>query len=133
LKASATPPAKPPTKIEFPVGLPKDQLATKDLKPGAGATAKAGDEVTVQYVGLGFKTKKAFDSSWEGGEPLSFELGAGKVIEGWDQGIEGMKVGGRREMLIPAKLAYGSEGTESIAPNEDLLFIVDLLAVKPGA
>ena len=133
MEASATPPTEAPAKIEFPTGLPKDKLATKDLKTGAGATAKAGDEVTVQYVGLGFKTKKEFDSSWERGEPLSFVLGTGTVIEGWDRGIKGMKVGGRRELLIPAKLAYGSEGTESIAPNESLVFVVDLLAVKPGA
>ncbi len=131
---SATPLSKPPAKVEIPTGLEtKGQVATKEIKGGVGATAKAGDEVTVQYVGFGVKSKKKFDSSWERGEPLSFTLGAGEVIEGWDQGLEGMKVGGRRELYVPAKLAYGSEGTASIKPNEDIVFVVDLLAVKSGA
>jgi peptidylprolyl isomerase len=130
----STPIKKPPTNVEIPTGLKtKGQVATLEIKEGAGETAKAGDEVTVQYVGVGVKSKKQFDSSWGRGEPLSFKLGAGEVIKGWDEGIEGMKVGGRRELYVPPNLAYGSEGTESIKPNEDIVFVVDLLAVKSGA
>lgn len=130
---SATPPTKPPAKIEIPTNVPKDKLATADLKEGAGATARDGDELTVQYIGVGSKSEKTFDSSWEREEPLSFQLGEGEVIKGWDEGIVGMKVGGRRELYIPAHLAYGSEGTASIAPNEAIVFVIDLLAVKKGS
>jgi peptidylprolyl isomerase len=122
--------AKTKPKVSIPTGLSTAKLAFRDVEKGSGATAKAGDEVTVQYVGVGFKTRKEFDSSWSHNKPLTFKLGSGEVIEGWDRAIEGMKVGGRREMLIPAKLAYGSEGTASIAPNEPLVFVVDLLAVE---
>jgi peptidylprolyl isomerase len=132
IPASAKPLTKPPAKVEIPTGLPKGKLATKDIKEGAGEAAEPGDEVTVQYVGVGVKSEEKFDSSWERAEPLSFELGGGKVIKGWDEGLKGMKVGGRRELYVPAKLAYGSKGTSSIAPNEDLVFVVDLLSVKPG-
>lgn len=135
IPASATPLSKPPTKVEIPTGLETHgKVATKDIKEGAGATAKAGDEVTVQYVGIGAKSKEKFDSTWEGGaEPFSFELGAGTVIKGWDEGIEGMKVGGRRELYVPPELGYGSKGTESIAPNEPIVFVIDLVSVAPGA
>jgi len=116
--------------VEVPKKLSPDEFAFRDVKKGTGATAKAGDEVTVHYVGVGFKTEEEFDSSWDRGEPLTFQLGVGQVIEGWDQGVTGMKVGGRREMLIPPDLGYGKAGTASIGPNETLIFSVDLLAVK---
>lgn len=97
---------------------------------GTGAEAKGGDEVTVHYVGVGYKSKKEFDASW-GGEPFTFALGGGQVITGWEYGIPGMKVGGRRELVIPGVLAYGPEGSPpEIGPNETLIFVIDLLGVK---
>jgi peptidylprolyl isomerase len=117
-------------KVEVPDGLPPKQLESKELVEGDGAEAKAGDEVTVQYVGVDYKTGKQFDASWDRGEPFTFPLGAGEVISGWDKGVEGMKVGGRRELIIPPGLAYGSQQVGSIAPNSTLIFVIDLLAVK---
>jgi len=118
-------------KVTVPKGAPPKQLAIKELEEGTGAEAKAGDEVTVQYVGVDYKNGKEFDSSWSRHEPFAFELGAGQVIPGWEQGIEGMKVGGRRELIIPPELAYGEAGAPpAIGPNETLIFVVDLLAVK---
>jgi peptidylprolyl isomerase len=87
--------------------------------------------VTDQYVGVNYKNGKEFDSSWSRYEPYSFQLGAGMVIPGWDQGVQGMKVGGRRELIIPPELAYGPEGSPpAIGPNETLVFVIDLLAVS---
>jgi peptidylprolyl isomerase len=120
---------KKPT-VAVPSGPPPKKLVIKDLKTGKGPTAEAGDEVTVQYVGVDYKTGKEFDSSWSRNEPFTFNLGAGEVIKGWDQGIEGMKLGGRRELIIPPELAYGSQEAGSIKPNSTLVFVVDLLAVK---
>lgn len=82
-------------------------------------------------MGVGYDSEEEFDSSWSRNEPFTFTLGAGEVIKGWDQGVEGMKVGGRRELLLPPELAYGAEGSPpSIGPNETLIFTIDLLAVK---
>lgn len=118
-------------KVTVPTGAPPTQLETKDLIEGEGAEAKAGDEVTVQYVGVNYKTGKEFDASWDRGEPFTFQLGAGMVIPGWDQGVEGMKVGGRRELIIPPELGYGSTGSPpAIPPNETLVFVVDLVEVN---
>lgn len=118
-------------KVTVPSTPPPKKLVSKDLIPGSGPEAKSGDEVTVQYVGVGYKSKEQFDASWDRGEPFSFRLGAGEVIPGWDQGVEGMKVGGRRELIIPPNLAYGPQGAPpSIGPNETLIFVVDLLAAK---
>lgn len=119
-------------KVTVPKGAPPKQLVTKDLETGTGPAAKAGDEVTVQYVGVGYDSKEEFDSSWSrGAEPFPFELGSGAVIPGWEQGIEGMKAGGRRELVIPPNLAYGPAGSPPvIGPNETLIFVVDLEAVK---
>lgn len=118
-------------KVKPPKGAPPKQLVTNDLEEGTGAEAKAGDEVTVQYVGVNYKTGKEFDSSWSRSEPFSFPLGEGFVIPGWDEGVAGMKVGGRRELVIPPDLAYGSTGSPpAIPPNETLVFVVDLEAVK---
>jgi len=117
--------------VTVPKGISPKQFATKELEEGTGATAKKGDKVTVQYVGVGYDSEEEFDSSWSRNEPFSFTLGAGEVIKGWDQGVEGMKVGGRRELLIPGNLAYGPEGRPpSIGPNETLIFVIDLLAVN---
>jgi FKBP-type peptidyl-prolyl cis-trans isomerase len=117
-------------KVVVPKGAPPQKLEIKELEEGSGAEAKAGDKVTVQYVGVNYKSGKEFDASWDRGEPFPFTLGAGQVIPGWDQGIEGMKVGGRRELIIPPELGYGEAGSPpAIPPNETLVFVVDLLEV----
>ena len=117
-------------KIEIPEDPPPANLVEEDVVKGKGATAKAGDEVRVQYVGVGYESGEEFDASW-GLEPIAFQLGSGQVIEGWDRGIEGMKVGGRRQLTIPPELAYGEVGSPpTIAPNETLVFVVDLISVK---
>ena len=118
-------------KVTVPKGAPPKKLVVKEIEEGTGAEAKSGDEVTVQYVGVGYKTEEEFDSSWSRNEPFPFTLGAGQVIPGWDQGVEGMKVGGRRELIIPPELAYGKAGSPpAIGPNETLIFVIDLLAVE---
>jgi peptidylprolyl isomerase len=125
----ATKKTKP--KVTVPKGPPPKLLVVKELEEGTGAEAKAGAQVTVQYVGVSYKDGKEFDSSWSRHEPFSFNLGAGAVIPGWEQGIEGMKVGGRRELIVPPELAYGEAGSPpAIGPNETLIFVVDLLAVE---
>jgi peptidylprolyl isomerase len=104
---------------------------SEDIVTGDGPTAEAGDQLTVQYVGVDYETGEQFDASWDNGQPFDFELGAGNVIPGWDEGIEGMKVGGRRELTIPPDLAYGPNGSPpDIGPNATLVFVVDLLDVK---
>lgn len=116
--------------VEVPEGAPPAKLTENELVEGDGAVAKAGDEVTVEYVGVGYESGEEFDASW-GREPFTFQLGAGMVIPGWDQGVAGMKVGGRRELVIPPDLAYGEAGAPpSIGPNETLIFVVDLLSVN---
>lgn len=115
-------------KVVVPKGAPPKKLVIKEVEKGSGPAAKPGDEVTVQYVGVSYKSGKEFDSSWSRNEPFSFKLGAGQVIPGWDQGVVGMKVGGRRELIIPSNLAYGPEGSPpAIGPNETLIFVIDLL------
>jgi peptidylprolyl isomerase len=130
--SSATTPASGPLatqpKVTPPAGAPPTTLVTKDLIVGTGPEAKAGQTVTVNYVGVLYKGGKEFDASWKRNEPFSFELGAGKVIKGWDQGVVGMKVGGRRMLIIPSELAYGAQGSPpNIPPNSALIFVVDLL------
>lgn len=118
-------------KVTVPTGSPPTELVVEDLIEGSGASAKAGDQVTVQYVGVGFDSRSEFDASWDRGEPFSFQLGAEEVIPGWDQGIAGMKAGGQRQLMIPADLAYGETGSPpAIKPNEALVFVVDLLDVE---
>lgn len=117
--------------VTVPEGAPPKQLEIKDIETGSGAEAKSGDQVTVQYLGVGYDSGEEFDSSWSRSEPFAFGLGSGMVIPGWEQGIEGMKVGGRRELIIPSNLAYGPAGSPpAIGPNETLIFVVDLLAVE---
>ena len=128
-ESSASPEGQKPT-ITVPSGAPPKKLEIDDLRVGSGPEAKAGDEVTVQYVGVGYDSEEEFDASWDRGEPFTFQLGAGMVIPGWDQGVEGMKVGGQRELTIPAELAYGPAGSPpAIGPNETLIFVVDLVSV----
>lgn len=116
--------------VTIPKGPPPKKLVIEDLKKGNGPTAKKGDKVTVHYVGVTYKGKEQFDANWED-EPFSFKLGAQEVIPGWDKGIPGMKVGGRRKLTIPPSLAYGSAGAyPSIPPYSTLVFLVELLAVK---
>lgn len=106
-------------------------LEYQDVVVGQGAVAKAGQTVTVQYTGT-LTSGKKFDSSYDHGQPFSFQLGVGQVIKGWDEGVAGMKVGGKRKLIIPANLAYGSQdvGSGLIPPNSVLLFDVELVAVK---
>jgi peptidylprolyl isomerase len=121
--------SKEPT-VTPPSGPAPTKLVTKDLIVGTGAEAKAGDTVTVNYVGVLYHGGKVFDASWKRGETFSFPLGKGQVIPGWDQGVAGMRVGGRRELIIPAALGYGAQGSPpSIPPNAPLVFVVDLLGV----
>ncbi|MER6441480.1 MULTISPECIES: FKBP-type peptidyl-prolyl cis-trans isomerase [unclassified Streptomyces] len=116
--------------IDFPGGEPPADLEIKDLWEGDGEVAKAGDFVKVHYVGVAFSTGEEFDASWNRGTPLEFQLGVGQVISGWDKGVQGMKVGGRRQLTIPAHLAYGDRGAGGrIAPGETLIFVCDLVAV----
>jgi peptidylprolyl isomerase len=113
-----------------PKGPAPNHLVVKDLRPGAGAVAKAGHMITVDYVGVLYKNGTVFDSSWKHNQQFSFTLGQGQVIKGWDQGLVGMKVGGRRELVIPANLAYGSASQPGIPANSTLVFVVDLLSVS---
>jgi peptidylprolyl isomerase len=118
-------------KLNVPSGPPPQKLVVKDLRQGSGPTAKAGDKATVHYVGVVYKTEELFDANWGKDEPFTFGLGAGEVIKGWDQGVQGMEVGGQRELIIPPGLAYGPEGVyPSIPPNSTLVFLVELLKVK---
>jgi peptidylprolyl isomerase len=106
------------------------ELGIEDLVPGDGAEATAGRKVAVHYVGVAFSTGEEFDASWNRGRPFEFKLGKGQVIPGWDAGVQGMKVGGRRKLTIPSALAYGARGAGGvIAPHEPLVFVVDLLSV----
>jgi peptidylprolyl isomerase len=125
---------KEPT-ITFPSAAPPTSLVKEDLITGTGAVAAAGDTVDVQYVGASYQIKTVFQASWNTSGPFSFALGEGQVIPGWDQGVAGMKVGGRRELIIPPALAYGANppAGSGIPANETLIFIVDLLSVTPGA
>ncbi len=121
--------------VVVPPGAPPTQLESKDLIVGTGTQAKAGDSVTVQYVGVAYSTGKQFDASWDRGQPFTFVLGQGQVIAGWDQGVVGMRVGGRRELIIPPALAYGPNPPpgSGIAVNDTLIFIVDLVKVNGGS
>jgi peptidylprolyl isomerase len=116
--------------IEFPGGEPPADLQITDIWEGDGPVATAGANVQVHYVGVAYSTGEEFDASWNRGAPLEFRLGTGRVIAGWDQGLQGMKVGGRRQLVIPPGLAYGDRGAgQAIAPGETLIFVCDLVSV----
>jgi peptidylprolyl isomerase len=115
--------------VPQPTGDPPDELVTHDVVVGEGAAAAPGQHVTVHYVGVSHSNGKQFDASWDRGMPFDFPLGAGRVIQGWDFGVTGMKEGGRRTLVIPPSLGYGPRGTGPIGPNETLVFVVDLLKV----
>ncbi|WP_283138212.1 FKBP-type peptidyl-prolyl cis-trans isomerase [Rhizohabitans arisaemae] len=115
--------------IDFPEGAPPADLEITDITVGDGDQAKPGDMVTVHYVGVSFSTGEEFDASWNRGSAFQFPLGAGKVIGGWDQGVAGMRIGGRRKLVIPPHLGYGNRGAGPIKPNETLIFVVDLIGI----
>jgi peptidylprolyl isomerase len=117
--------------IDFPDYDPPADLVVSDLTLGDGAEATAGSTVSVHYVGVAHSTGEEFDASYSRGTPLQFRLGIGQVISGWDQGVVGMKVGGRRQLVIPPHLGYGDRGAGGvIKPGETLIFVVDLLGVS---
>jgi peptidylprolyl isomerase len=106
------------------------ELAIEDIVVGDGEEATKGSKVSVHYVGVAFSTGEEFDASWNRGQPFEFKLGKGQVIPGWDEGVAGMKVGGRRKLTIPSAMGYGARGAGGvIKPHEPLVFVVDLLAV----
>jgi peptidylprolyl isomerase len=116
--------------VRLPSAAPTT-LGMHDLVVGTGPAARAGQQLTVNYVGVGYPAGREFDSSWKRREPFTFALGKGNVIPGWDRGLLGMKVGSRRQLAIPAALAYGAQGQPpTIKPNEPLVFVIDLLAAK---
>ena len=117
--------------IDRPDGPPPADLVIEDITVGDGDEAKAGQVVSVHYAGVAFSSGEEFDASWNRGEAFQFPLGAGRVIGGWDQGVQGMKVGGRRKLTIPPHLGYGDRGAgAAIKPGETLIFVVDLLGVN---
>ena len=114
-----------------PGETPPADLVTEDLEVGDGAEATTGAQVEVHYVGVSWRTRKQFDASWDRGDTFRFGLGGGQVIKGWDEGVVGMKVGGRRRIVIPPNKAYGKQGAGGvIGPNETLVFVVDLIGVS---
>ena len=116
--------------ITVPQGVPPTELVIEDLVEGDGQEATAGMQVSVDYMGINWSNGREFDASWNRGDTFSFGLGAGMVIPGWDQGVQGMKVGGRRRLTILPQMAYGSSGAGGvIGPNETLIFVVDLRSV----
>ncbi|HET6500891.1 MAG TPA: FKBP-type peptidyl-prolyl cis-trans isomerase [Amycolatopsis sp.] len=117
--------------VDLPDGPPPAELVCTDLAVGDGTQATAGDVVSVHYVGVSHSSGEEFDSSWNRGQPLRFPLGQGHVIPGWDQGVDGMRVGGRRKLVIPPHLGYGDRGAGGvIKPGETLVFVVDLVGVN---
>jgi len=116
--------------IEFFDPEPPSDLVVTDVTEGDGVEATAGSNVSVHYVGVAHSTGEEFDASYNRGAPLQFRLGVGQVISGWDQGVQGMKVGGRRQLVVPPHLGYGDRGAGGvIRPGETLIFMVDLLDV----
>jgi peptidylprolyl isomerase len=116
--------------IDPPEGDIPFELEMEDIVVGGGPEATGGSKVSVHYVGVSFSTGEEFDASWNRGQPFEFRLGKGQVIQGWDTGVQGMRVGGRRRLTIPSAMAYGARGAGGvIKPHEPLIFVVDLLSV----
>lgn len=117
--------------VSIPTGDPPAELVIDDLSVGDGAEAKAGTIVEVHYVGVAWSTQAQFDASWDRNETFEFRLGAGQVIDGWDKGLAGMKVGGRRRLTIPPDMGYGPYGAGGVIKGgETLVFVVDLINVN---
>jgi len=117
--------------VTVPDTAPPTELVATDDVVGEGDEATPGSTVTVHYVGMAWSTGQQFDASWDRMEPFTFGLGAGQVISGWDEGVAGMKVGGRRTLHIPPDMGYGARGAGGvIKPGETLIFVVDLLGVS---
>ena len=117
--------------VQVPAGDPPSDLVIDDLVVGDGDEAAAGKTVEVHYVGHSWSNGEQFDASWDRGSTFRFGLGGGQVIKGWDQGVAGMRIGGRRQLTIPPHLGYGSRGAGgAIAPNETLVFVVDLVGLS---
>jgi peptidylprolyl isomerase len=125
-------PSNEKPEVEVPEGQsPSYQLELDDLEVGDGDEATAGKVVEVHYVGVSWKNGSQFDASWDRGDTFKFKLGKGQVIQGWDEGVQGMKVGGRRRITIPPHMAYGKRGAGGvIGPDETLVFVVDLIGVR---
>lgn len=129
-KVAGTTDLKKKPQIEVPDTPPPCNLVVGDIVPGTGAAAKPGDHLTMKYVGVLYATGKQFDASWDRGQDFSFDLGRQQVIAGWDQGLEGMKVGGRRQLVIPPQLGYADQGAGAdIPPGATLIFVVDLVKI----
>ncbi len=121
----------PKPEVEIPDDQPPPELVIDDLVVGDGDEARPGQQVSVHYVGVAWSSKAQFDASWDRGQPFVFGLGAGQVITGWDQGVAGMRVGGRRRLTIPPHLGYGDRGAGgTIQGGETLVFVVDLLGTR---
>jgi len=117
--------------VTIPDGPPPVDLVVEDLVEGDGEVAQSGQQVSVHYVGVAWSTASQFDASWDRGQPLEFGLGAGQVIQGWDQGVVGMRIGGRRRLSIPPHLGYGPSGAGGVIKGgETLVFVVDLLGTR---
>ena len=117
--------------IDFPGDDAPTELVIEDITVGDGAEATVGSTISAHYVGVAHSTGEEFDASWGRGAPLDFPIGVGRVIQGWDQGIVGMRVGGRRKLVIPPHLAYGDRGAGgAIGPGETLIFVVDLVDIR---
>jgi peptidylprolyl isomerase len=121
----------PKPDVTIPEGAPPSELLVEDLTVGDGEEARSGQEVSVHYTGVAWSNGSQFDASWDRGEPFAFHLGAGEVIAGWDRGVQGMRVGGRRRLTIPPDLGYGSRGAGGVIKGgETLVFVVDLLGLR---
>jgi peptidylprolyl isomerase len=117
--------------VSIPAGEPPAELLIEDITVGDGKTAQSGNIVEVHYVGVAWSTNRQFDASWDRGETFDFRLGAGQVIQGWDEGVAGMQVGGRRRLTIPPHMGYGNRGAGGVIKGgETLVFVVDLLNVN---
>ena len=125
-------PADEKPHVYVPPGeTPPAEMVIEDLEVGDGEEATSGKNVEVHYVGVSWRTRQQFDASWDRGDTFEFRLGGGQVIAGWDEGVAGMKVGGRRRLVLPPEKAYGKRGAGGvIGPNETLVFVVDLLGVS---
>jgi peptidylprolyl isomerase len=125
-----TPSGKDEPEIPVREGEPPAKLVVRDLEVGKGAEAARGMTLAVEYKGIRWDDGVVFDSTWDGGKPFQFIFGANQVIQGWEKGLEGMRAGGRRELVIPPDLAYGDHGQASIRPDETIVFVIDLLDVR---